>query len=136
MKEIGTLTLVQVKEYIKDLIQYDILNGQNHQNLHWLPALIWNKVSSSIVPLVEPIYDQLDIEHNNGAVYLRLVLEQCFLINDWDIELLQAYIRKFGKNGLSSFEGENVNMAATEIITIAQRLEQLMNCQKRLPKKS
>ena len=41
------------------------------------------------------------------------------------IEALKTYINKFGKTGLSAFEGENVNMASIEILAIAKRLHQL-----------
>ena len=58
-------------------------------------------------------------------MYLNMVIDLCFSIDEHVIESLKVYITRFGKNGLSAFEGENVNMAAVEIIVITCRLDQL-----------
>ena len=124
-KEIGTLTLDEVKEYSGDVMQYDLKDGTNRQNLAWLLMLVRNNVSSSIAALIDPAFDKQDIMYRNGAVYLKLVVDLCFSIDEHVIESLKAYITRFGKNGLTAFEGENVNMAAVEIVAIARRLDQL-----------
>jgi len=125
LKEIGTLDLDEVKEYSGDIMKYDVADGVNRQNLVWLLLLVRNNESSSIAALIEPAFEKLDIHHRNGAVYLKMVLDLCFSIDEHVIESLKVYITRFGKNGLSAFEGENVNMAAVEIIAIARRLDQL-----------
>lgn len=124
-KEIGTLTLDEVKEYSGDVMQYDVKDGTNRQNLAWLLMLVRNNVSSSIAALIDPAFDKQDIMYRNGAVYLKLVVDLCFSIDEHVIESLKDYITRFGKNGLTAFEGENVNMAAIEIVAIARRLDQL-----------
>ena len=125
LKEIGTLSLDEVKEYSGDIMKYDLAGGVNRQNLVWLLLLVRNNESSSIAALIESAFEKLDIHHRNGAVYLKMVLDLCFSIDEHVIESLKVYITRFGKNGLSAFEGENVNMAAVEIIAIARRLDQL-----------
>ena len=125
LKEIGTLELEEVKEYSGDIMKFDKPDGPNRQNLVWLLVLVRNNVSSSIAALIEPAFEKLDIHHRNGAVYLKMVIDLCFSIDEHVIESLKVYISRFGKNGLSAFEGENVNMAAVEIIAIARRLDQL-----------
>ena len=134
LKEIGTLDLDEVKEYSGDMMKYDVADGVNRQNLVWLLLLVRNNESSSIAALIEPAFEKLDIHHRNGAVYLKMVLDLCFSIDEHVIESLKAYITKFGKNGLSAFEGENVNMAAVEIIAIARRLNQLSELPNDAPK--
>ena len=125
LKEIGTLDLDEVKEYSGDIMKFDKPDGPNRQNLVWLLLLVRNNESSSIAALIEPAFEKQDIHHRNGAVYLKMVLDLCFSIDEHVIESLKVYITRFGKNGLSAFEGENVNMAAVEIIAIARRLDQL-----------
>ena len=125
LKEIGTLELEEVKEYSGDIMKFDVADGPNRQNLVWLLELVRNNVSSSIAALVEPAFVKLEIIHRNGAVYLKMVIDLCFSIVQHVIDSLKIYITKFGKNGLPAFEGENVNMAAIEIIAIARRLDQL-----------
>ena len=134
LKEIGTLDLDEVKEYSGDIMKYDVADGVNRQNLVWLLLLVRNNESSSIAALIEPAFEKLDIHHRNGAVYLKMVLDLCFSIDDHVIESLKVYITRFGKNGLSAFEGENVNMAAVEIIAIARRLDQLSELPNDAPK--
>ena len=82
----------------------------------------------------EPAFEKLEIHHRNGAVYLKMVIDLCFSIDEHVIEGLKVYITRFGKNGLAAFEGENVNMAAVEIIAIARRLDQLSELPKDAPK--
>ena len=125
LKEVGTLELAEVKEYSGDIMKYDVQDGPNRQNLSWLLLLVRNNMSSSISALIEPAFDRLDVCHKNGAVYLAMVIELCFAIDEHVIEALKTYINKFGKTGLSAFEGENVNMASIEILAIAKRLHQL-----------
>ena len=124
-KEIGTLDLDEVKEYSGNAMRYDKRDGPNQQNLSWLLLLVRNNTSSSITALIEPSFEKLDIRHKNRAVYLMMVIDICFSIHEHVVESLKAYITKFGRNGLSAFEVENMNMASVEIVTIAWRLDLL-----------
>ena len=127
LQNIGEIDIEAVKEYSGDIMLYDMPgeDGVHRQNQEWLLRLIRNNVSSSIAALIEPVFDKLKPKHQNGSVYLKLVLDLVFMIDDNVIKALQDYIRRFGKNGLMAFEGENVNMAAIEIVSIARRLDQL-----------
>ena len=134
-QEMGVLTLDQVKEYSGDIMRWDSMSdGVHRQNLIWFLKLVRNNVSPSIAALVEPVFDELSLEHKNGAVYLKMVIDLCFTIDDHVIEALQAYIRKFGRNGLADFEGENVNKASIEILAIVKRLDQIGKLPTEAPK--
>ena len=125
LQEIGTHTLEQVKEYSGDVMLYDQKDGVYRQNLQWLLMLMRNNVSSSISNLIEPTFEKLEPKYQNGAVYLKMALDFCFMIDDHVIEALCNYIVRFGKTGLAGFEGENVLMAKTAILAICRRLDQL-----------
>ena len=136
LQDIGDIDIEAVKEYSGDIMLYGKPgeDGVHRQNQEWLLRLIRNNVSSSIAALIEPIFDELEAKHRNGSVYLKLVLDLVFMIDDNVIEALQDYIRRFGKNGLMAFDGENVNMAAIEIVSIARRLDQLNKLPAEAPK--
>lgn len=125
LNDIGAIDINQVKEYSGDIMLYDHPDGVHRQNQDWLLRLVQNNISSSISALINPTFDKLEAKHRNGSVYLKLALDLIFMIDDNVIEALQAYIKRFGKTGLVAFEGENVNMAAIEIVSIARRLDQL-----------
>ena len=125
LKDIGAIDIDQVKEYSGDIMLYDKKDGVHRQNQDWLLRLVQNNISSSISALIEPTFEALEPKYRNGSVYLKLALDLIFMIDDNVIEALQAYIKRFGKNGLLSFEGENVNTAAIEIVGLSRRLNQL-----------
>ena len=80
---------------------------------------------ASVSTLIDPVFEALPVYVYNGMVYLKMINDLIFQINDHVILSLQAYIRKFGKTGLFSFEAENVIQAQTEIVGIATQLSQL-----------
>ena len=124
--EIGTLSLEEVKEYSGDMMRYDAENGVHRQNQQWLLKFIKNCVSDSINTMVEPIFIELPIHQQNGAVYLKMVEELCFAVDDHVIESLVKHLENFGEgSGCKGFDGENINVIDHEIVPMAIRLEQL-----------
>ena len=125
--EIGTVTIDEVKTFSSNVMKYDKpgADGVYRQNLVWALHLLRRVVSTSVATLIDPVFETLPIFEQNGMVYLKMVDDLIFQIDDHVILSLQAYIRKFGKTGLFAFENESVIQASTEIVGIATRLSQL-----------
>ena len=132
--EIGTIGIDEVKLFSSNVMKYDKpgKEGVYRQNLMWTLYLLRQVVSTSVSTLIDPVFESLPVYEQNGMVYLKMVDDLIFQIDDHVILSLQAYIRKFGKTGLFAFENENVIQAKTEIVGIATRLSQL----EELPKDS
>lgn len=124
--EIGTLSLDEVKEYSGDMMRYDEADGVHRMNQQWLLKFIRNCVSDSIHTMIEPIFSELPVHQRNGAVYLKMVEELCFAVDDHVIESLVKHLENFGEgSGCKGFDDENINVIDHEIVPMATRLEQL-----------
>ena len=67
-------------------------------------------------------------------MYLKMVIDLWFSIDEHAVEALPPYITKFGENGLTTFEGKHVNMAVVEIVAIAHHLDQIRELPSDSPK--
>ena len=124
--EVGTLSLEEVKEYSGDMMRFDLEDGVHRMNQQWLLKFIRNCVSDSIHTMVEPIFNELPVHQQNGAVYLKMVEELCFAVDDHVIESLIKFLENFGEgSGCKGYKGENINVIDHEIVPMAIRLEQL-----------
>ena len=78
LKNVKTLSLNAMKEYMSDTLKFDKANGTGPQDQHWLLKLIHNSCSSDLQDIIDETFNELPVHQQGGPVYLKLIYDIVF----------------------------------------------------------
>ena len=112
--------------------QYSInkrFSVENRIASRFLKEFVYNSSTDSLKEAVGPKYEKLPRNQRGGVIYTYLTLCEMFVMSREVKQAMLNFLDSFKKSGLTKYAGENVLLAASEVLGVCKRLDAVKSLQ-------
>jgi hypothetical protein len=90
--------------------------------MEWNKEFLTNSCDISLVKCLDEKFDQLFEYEQGGITYLKIALDEMFMVSNIVITLLQKFPKQFAHKGVARVPNEDVGLCAKQIAAMCVRL--------------
>jgi hypothetical protein len=84
-------------------------------SMEWVKELLTNSSNIYLVKHVDEKFDQLYEYEQRGITYLKIALDEMFMVSNMVIMLLQKYLEQFAQEGVAKVPNEDAQICLEQI---------------------
>lgn len=119
----GKISLTTCKQWTLMINQWG--TDTKMKNLNLLLHLVKNSCTMEHMNLIDIDFDKLVAGFQGGGVYLKMMFNFLANMDDNIVAALQWYVKDFGTQGLTKYQGESPGIAQTEMIAVCTQLDEV-----------
>ena len=131
LQHLSQITLDDTKDFQRDKNMF--ASEEDMARLDWMKDFLINSSEAALTQHVDEKYQALDSLERGGITYLKLLLDEMFLMTNYVVSALQKFLKTFSDIGLMKTVEENVAEATAQVKTVCERLSEANQLTQEVP---